>query len=662
MKSENKKNRPVIFWIMILSAIEAAGAIALLVRIPGDPKHSFLFGFSPARIFLLSVFIPIIAGCLYAAIIIRKRAALDMGDPYAGLQPRVQRIARVILLVAIFSSLLVLFFNGFQNGKWFQIVDRLEPLAGWVLIFSLQLLISVVFIQDKYRLRLKNPWLIGLVWAIFLVLFLNCLPKMIHLTNVVDLQTSHSIVQGVDDIEYVTPAINLIKGYGFVQSIILPLDVYHTAPVGFLTPRSPGQYAISHRPPGTSLQLALIYAIFGTETIYPRMAFIVLAWLTGLILLAVGTVLAGWMGAIAGGLAGLYYCCYSQAVDYALGLGVINSEIPSIFWLVFFGLVFVGFLKNTRNKKLLIISALSLSVFIMTRGNYFPSVFLLTAWMLVFLGKSCRKQSFIFLAITLLPSLLWSLYISGFQHATGYFHQPQGVSAFAMTNNPDVLEGVGPQHINRGDWPPQDGVYIANGLKPDYWPKEGENPTLKGLKFWWDYREELPVLFYRKLRVGSWYHNGEPRYPLGRVMNSLFIGGIGFLFASLGLRPVRRSPGLFPAWSGAKVAMFQAILILVLFLISNYLAFWLVLLIWAVIIVVALFHPYGDAVNLPFEHPSWMVAFIGTYLVSTMIFASDLQRYHAQLDPIILFYSLLGIGLAVQMVINRLSHSKRVIS
>jgi len=278
--------------------------------------------------------------------------------------------------------------------------------------------------------------------------------------------------------------------------------------------------------------------------------------------------------------------------------------------------------------------------------------------MIFFLGKKYRKKSLLFFTLALLPLFLWTLYLRVFQTATGYTYQPQSVSAFAITNNLDVLEGVGPAHINRGDWPPQDGVYLANGLKPDYWPKAGENPTLKALRFWWDYRDELPTLFYRKLKVGTWYHDGEPRYPLGRGINSLFIGGIGFIFASLGLRPARRNNGIFPGFSARAILNIQFIQIVFLFLISNYLAFWSVLLLWGSILFFALSRPYGDAVKIPFEFPSWMTVFILCYMITTMIFASDRQRYHAQLDPVVMMVSLLGIGVCLQAGFTKILHAR----
>ncbi len=654
MNLNNPTGRKVFFWAMIVSAAEAVIAIAFLAKISADPKNSILFGYSLPRLLLMLFLAMNMAVCLLIAFCLRNRPDLfGRVVQRIGLNSRVKNAFLVVLLGLIFLALLLFLSPNFQSGRWALVVDRLEPLVAWGLALSLQIFFCIVLLQDERHLRLKNPWLVGFVWIVFFVFFSIRLFNLINLTKIVDLQTSHSVVSGVDDIEYVTPAVNLVYGYGYVQSIILPLEIYHTGPVGFLVPRGPGQYFISQRPPGTSLLLAGIYGLFGTGTIYPRMVFIILAWVTGLLLLFTGTMLAGWIGAIAGGLAGLYYCVFSQAVDYALGLGVINSEIPSIFWISLFALVFVIFLKKLKVLPL-IISAFCLSCFVMTRGNYFPSVFFLFVWMLIFLGKPFRKKSFLFLVLVLLPSIFWSIYIKAFQQVTGYYYQPQAVSAFAITNNLDVLEGVGPAHVNRGDWPPQDGVYLVNGLEPDYWPKPGEDPTLKALKFWWDYRDELPTLFYRKLKVGSWYHDGAPRYPLGRMINGIFIGGVGFLFAALGMRPARRNPGLLPGWSGGKIVILQIAQIILLFVISNYLAFWLVLLLWGSILVFAVFRPYGEAAKLPFNHPSWMVSFIVTYLAATMVFASDCQRYHAQLDPLIMLYSLLGIGLILKAGFARL--------
>ncbi|NPV77116.1 MAG: hypothetical protein HPY59_12180 [Anaerolineae bacterium] len=654
MDEGTTKAKTLLHWIMIASAIEALLAVVFLARIPVDQKNVFLFGYSPARL-LLFLLLGLCAGCcLLLAFALRTRPnfpswLLPFFEPFLW-----QRKAFLSLLLGlIFFCLLILLSPFFQAGRWVVLINRLEPLVGWILIFAIQIYFYFVLTPEDFLVRLRNRWLVGFVGVVFLVLFVNRLPQLLYLARVVDLQTSHSVVMGVDDIEYIAPAINMINGYGYVQSLVLPLEIYHTAPVSFLEPPAPGKYVISHRPPGTSFLLALLYGIFGTEVIVPRLGFIFLAWMTGLLLLFIGAYLAGWGGAIAGGLAGLYYCYFSQAVDYALGLGVVNSEIPGVFWFVLFTLLFNVFLRK-RSKLSLAAAALSLSMFVMTRGNYFPSIFFLLAWMLLFLDREGRKQALVFAGIALLPSLLWSLYLNIFRWNTGHYYEPQAVSAFAMTNNLDVLEGVGPQHINRGDWPPQDGVYQAYGLEPEYWPKSGENPTLKGLKFWWDYRDELPILFYRKLKVGTWYHDGVPRYPLGRIMNGFFIAGVGFLLAALGLRPAVNPPGLLPSWPARRIVFVQLIQIAILFLVSNFLAFWLVLLLWGSITLFAIFRPYGDAVQLPFDHPSWMVSFVTTYLVATMVYASDRQRYHAQLDPVLLFYSLLGVGLVGGFILARL--------
>ena len=651
MNEVTAKARLYLYWIMIASLSEAVIAVVFLARIPVDQKNVFLFGYSPIRLLLFLLLFLFAGGCFSLAYTLRKRLQLPPWLLRFYEPARWKRkVLLGVLLGVIFCSLFILLSPFFQAGRWEVLIDRLEPLIGWILIFAIQIFFYFVLAPETFFVRLRNRWLVGFVGVVFFVLFINRLSQMLYLVRVVDLQASHSVVMGVDDIEYITPAINMLYGYGYVQTLALPLEIYHTAPVSFLVPPASGKYVMSHRPPGTSLLLALFYGIFGTEMIVPRVGFIFLLWMTGLLLLFTGAYLAGWGGAIAGGLSGLYYCYFSQAVDSILGLGVVNSEIPGAFWFVLFAFLFNIFLME-RNKLSLTVAALSLSAFVMTRGNYLPSIFFLLVWLLFFLGKEGKKQALVFAGIALLPLLLWSFYLNIFRWSTGYYHEPQAVSAFTMTNNLDVLEGIGPQHINRGDWPPQDNVYQAYGLKPEYLPKVGENSILKGLKFWWEYRDELPTLFYHKLKVGTWYHDGVPRYPLGRIMNSLFIAGVGFLLAALGLRPAARSPSPLVRRPARKILNIQLIQIAILFLVSNFLAFWLVLLLWGSITLLAVLQPYGEAVRLPFNYPSWMVAFIATYIAATMVFASDQQRYHAQLDPVLLLYALLGIGLLVGFVL-----------
>lgn len=642
MKSEPDIPRYVLAALGLFTGLEAAAAAVWLGRIPSDPKNAVALGLSVERLILLAVLVAGGAAAVALAVLALRKNRLVMGGLESAGRSKAGRRAALVSLLAIGASALASFsFDAFQTGRYSILVDRLEPLLGWMLAASLQACLFLALLPGGFRLRLYEGWLIAIVMVMGSVLLAARLPQLVHLARVVDLQYGQMVTQGGDDIEYVVPAINVINGYGYIESMVLPPQEYHAAAMPYLTPAAPGEYTISYRPAGAVLFLAGIYEVFGSETINARMGLILTAWITGLVLLALGAVMGGWPGAVAGGLSGLFYLYHSQAVDYTLGIGAINSEIPAVFWFACFSLLFMLFLRQ-RGWTVLILSALSLAGFILTRGNYLPGLILVCGWLFATLGKAGWRKALAFTALAVMPMVAWSAYINIFKSITGYRYISQGEMAFAITNNVDVLEGVGPEHYKRGDWPPSDEYYYQLGLEPEFRPGPGENGYLKGLQFWWDYREDLPRFFFQKLRFGTWYHNGEARYPFGRGMNALFLGGIGLLLLAAGLRTPRTTPQLLARLSSRRMLMYQCVLVLVLFIVNNWLAFWVVLLLWLAMGLIALLRPYGDAFDLPVPAPTWLLAFIASYLIGTMLYASDRLRYHAPLDPVLMVAALTG--------------------
>jgi hypothetical protein len=164
--------------------------------------------------------------------------------------------------------------------------------------------------------------------------------------------------------------------------------------------------------------------------------------------------------------------------------------------------------------------------------------------------------------------------------------------------------------------------------------------------------DDLPRLFYVKLRTGTWFHSGALVYKGGYPVYGIFTSGIGLLLLSLGLvlpiRQVRPLSQLIPR----QALGVQLLLVLALFLLANRLAFWPILFLWALIGALPLVRSTFQACPLPCPNPSWFLAFVASYLVSTMVFAGDGFRYHAPLDPGLMTLSLAGFGLILHNLVK----------
>ncbi len=647
-----------------LSALEAAGFAITLVMIPTDPGRAFLFGFTAWRSLLILV---LVLACLAFLVFARQvqhfpfRVDCFIQEHIAPhrLLPTVLVIASTLLTLA---SLVFLAHAGTAAGgstatlfgfDRTQLFLRLFPPTAFFGLLGIQTLFLIDRLQGHPFIDPYNRSLIILAFLAFTTLITTFIPGFLRETYNINGRLNQQVAIGGDDVEYVVAAINLLYGQGYLVDPILPPETIHVDSSSVGSIPQPGQYTISYRPPGTSLFLAGVFAVFGNKMIVARISMMVVALSTALSLLFFGAASAGWIGGIAGGLVGWYYLSYSPFVDSMLGAGTIRSEILSIFWMALFSTFLTCYLKRRRFLPL-VFAAFFLSCLVLTRTNYLPAVLLFLFWLAVYLGRSSWRHFLIFALVCLLPMLAWRIYLSSFQASTGYAYHTQAELAISLTNNVDVLYGVGPDHINQGSWPPGEEVYQQFGLrKVDYMPSTGENGYLKAMRFWWEYRDDLPYLLYVKLRAGMWYGYTMNMYYFNLV-NRVFLAGVGFVLMSVGFRPPRKGVRLLRKWSNRRVLFTQLLLVGLLFLISNHVAFWLVMGVWVTIALLALTRPYGDVVVLPIPTPAWFITFVAGYALATMVFVSDQGRYSAPLDTILMTFSLQGFLLLAFLLFKRL--------
>jgi hypothetical protein len=80
--------------------------------------------------------------------------------------------------------------------------------------------------------------------------------------------------------------------------------------------------------------------------------------------------------------------------------------------------------------------------------------------------------------------------------------------------------------------------------------------------------------------------------------------------------------------------------------------FWIVLLIWSLIGLIALLRPYGDAAQVPQVGLTWFIPLFGAHLVSTLLFGGD-ERFHFPIDPLVLLFGYTGGLLTAYYLIKR---------
>lgn len=440
-----------------------------------------------------------------------------------------------------------------------------------------------------------------------------------------------------DDWEYQTLAVNLLHGQGYTKRFTLDYDTYNVyyephsfqnmatlAEVFGHSPEDDSDHKNIdfYRTPGFPMMLALNYVIFGEKTINGRYMMAILKWLTAILLLILGIYAIRPYGILIGGAASAYFLYFYPMIPVER----LMTEIPTTFWTVLLALVLVIYLDTQKIRDLILVG-LTLTCLAYVRPPFLLLVPLLLLYL--WLAKIAWRHLIILTIIVAIPMAAWSIYAS-LTVGQPVFMTTQGNEEFPRWNNVDVLEGQGPDRVGQGSF--------LLSVAQKYTTQPGENGWLKGLKFWWDHLDQLPRLFFVKLRAGSWYVSGER----GLGIEGLQLSGIGLLLLALGLREPRYPLRFLQGFRSEEILRIQIVLVALLFLMSNYVHFLIILLTYAVITMIAVIRPYGDAYTLPFRPPVWFLPFIASHTVSTMMYFG-LARYRFPFDGILLLLTLAGI-------------------
>src|SRR5436190_5285210 len=219
-----------------------------------------------------------------------------------------------------------------------------------------------------------------IVLVVFLLAIASYVPSLLAAAARGDEKWQHAIpITLGDDNAYQILAVNVLHGLGYAERLLLPVEEYRLEAYQPKDPRLETASSLPQfrRAPGLALMLAASYKVFGPETIVARRTMAVLAWLTALCLLLTGSVTAGWIGSVAGGLTALYHLNYFSGM---YSLERILSENPTAFWVALFGLTFTLFLRRNRSPWL-VMSALSLSAVILMRANFIIALPLLALYL-----------------------------------------------------------------------------------------------------------------------------------------------------------------------------------------------------------------------------------------------------------------------------------------
>lgn len=527
-----------------------------------------------------------------------------------------------------------------------------------VLLCGILLIAAGLVLKPGSRERQFHELNIMLIIVFILPIFFS-LPRLLNEARVADQISKKSVSTLGDDPEYQMLAVNMLYGEGFIPGVALPLENYHldlSTPWGQQLKQTYDQANPVYetrtsffRSPGFPLLLTITYALFGNNTLSGRIMLAVICWLTALLLLFIGIITGSWASIIAGGLSSLYYLYFYPGNYYDLGQHFFSrflSEGPTSFWLALFCFLFILYLKKPT-RILFLITAVSSGLFLFQRANFLVAFPFLLAYL--YFRKISIKSLITFGLIAAIPVIAWSVYASVSEEKM-IFYSTQAESDFPKYNNHDVLDGIGADHSGQGGW--QAGrEYDADGkwLRDRNAAGAGENGYIKGLSYWIEDFDNLPRLFYVKLRRGFFYDNSwslNILHPEG-----IYLISIGYLLLASGFRRPKREPCLLNSLSSQSILTLQLILISILFLVWNQVAFWLVVIIWILIGLLAVFRPYGDVYQLPFPSPTWYLSFVICHFVTTILYAG--YRYHWPMDVPLMFFGLLGIILTLFELIKR---------
>lgn len=502
----------------------------------------------------------------------------------------------------------------------------------------------------------RSVWIVVVVFS---AIFLFGAFKLFEEARLIDDFLNGKVRAIGDDHEYQRHAINLRYGVGYTQNMVLPLETYrfeHLSPWGQTLKQwyqDEGSIIIPpfwnfYRAPGYPMMLSVAYTLFGDSSFTARSMTVVLIWAIAMITLITGGIWGGWRGALAAGVVGIVFVftnhIRSQSLDRLM------SEIPTTFWMALFGLCFILFQKTERTRYLLTLSVITVCL-IYTRANMLMILPLFVIYFVMI--KVEWKKIAIFSTIVIVPVAIWTAYAS-INVGTFVSFTTQGANAFPQYNNIDVLEGVGPDRLYQGEWNPGYHLDEAGNLIEDYRfvPEIDESGWAIGLAFWRDNPLRLPELFYVKLRAGFWTKE---------TMAALYTAGLCFIFIGIGLRKV--SPDqrihILPGIGSRRILKTQVALslsaILLLIVVGKTL-YWLVLILFAVIIILALVRPYGDVFRLPVPSTNWFLVFIVSHFITTVLYMG--VRFHEPLDPLLCMFGVYGFIILMELLLLPRRQSK----
>jgi hypothetical protein len=479
---------------------------------------------------------------------------------------------------------------------------------------------------------------------VFALVLLAHLPLLLARAGAADTRWRHLIpASRGDDGAYQILAINMLHGEGYSILAVLPAETYRVD-VQLADERAVTDRSLQfRRSPGLSLMLASVYAVAGTETIVAQRMMATLAWLTGVALLIAGAAIAGWVGALAGGLTAVYHVHLSP-VTY--GFDRLLSENPTAFWITAFAAAFAVFL-NRRSRRTAIIAGLCLAAIALMRVNFLPAIPLLIGYLPV--ARVPRRLSVWFTAAALAPVLAWCVYASVSTGRIVIISQA-GARLFANTNNLDTLEGIGPDRWNQGGWNP--GFVAAPGgewrMDLHNVPAPGESGWNKGLEFWKQNLVRLPQLFFVKWRAGLWYSNGMKENILRPERFTL--AGIGFLAIGAGFLPLRKRWPWVPRVAPNRLLGMQLGVVTVLLAAGNQHGMLLVIALWLTLFVLSLLR-LGESTPVPFQNPVWLLAFVASHALTTTLFYG--MRFHLPIDSVLILVAVYGILFAAYELARR---------
>ena len=603
-----------------------------------------------------------------ACLLLPCLSILSYGDNHAIFQSRNMGLLGLVYVALVFVWIAISYKFGTSGDHYIQNL-KIARTPRWlrlpITILVLSSLTIVMIVFSKQMIFIQVPSLVITIYmmAISLLLLVNSrqiiqpsfiqflftlilliyLPFLIIITFVLDANADNLVLAGGDEHEYQRLAVNLLYGNGYTNDIVEPLEEYHLTTNsdlgrGLQEAYGDGQTVTEptenfYRAPGWSLFLSVIYRIVGNNPLNARLSIAILSWLTALLIFYCGIRSANLVGTVAGALGGILFLHHQVLVPPST-LQELMTEPLATFLITLTALLILLY-KQSERYLYFLLSAIALCATIYTRSNFVVVIPFLVLY--YFVTREKLLNIFIYCLIIAIPIVIWGTYATT-KSGELIFFTTQSEIAFPQFNNEDVLTGFGPDRFRQGSWQPgyrfdADGNRIEDSHNV---PKEGENGWVMGLTYWRDNPEDLPALFYVKLRAGLWTNERDFAFiqatDIGRIQ------ALGIIFTLFGLGLHRQSQS---STNRKRVVWLQLSLAVLTLVVWGKSLFWLVLLLYLAIALIAIFAPYREHLDLKMPTIDWYLAFILGHVVVTLLFGG-LTRFHQPLDPFLTFLGLIG--------------------